>query len=357
MEQLSTGIIAALAGLGVGTILGLAARFGGFGTLSALRAAMELGDQRRIRLWALVIGVAMIVTHALASFGHVRVEATIYQNMAWVPVATIAGGLFFGYGMAVAGSCGFEALVRVGAGDLRALVIPAIIGISAMALQTGPISVLRELLLPPVPSSGPQTLSGWLSAQSDLSPFLFSLVFGGLLITVALSYRPLRMSRARILWGIAVGLAVAAAFAMTTWLHENTLGRVPVDGPAFTLSLGQSILFLMTPADHGTTFGAGLVGGVLLGAITGAFARGFFTAHHAEANPNLGRMAGGAVMMGIGGGLALGDIIGQGISGMAVLAWSAPVMIASCLAGCFLGRRWLLDYEYRNPADIEDEAH
>ncbi|MCX7889582.1 MAG: YeeE/YedE family protein [Rhodobacteraceae bacterium] len=342
-------MIAALVGILTGSVLGLAARFGGFGTLSALRAAIELGDQRRVRLWGIVCGTAVIATFMLDGMGLVSIAATPWHSQAWVPVASVAGGIFFGYGMALAGSCGFEALVRVGAGDLRALVIVAIIGVSASALQTGPLSGLRALLVPEKAAVMPQGAAHWLAGEIPLSPFFFACLIGALMIAPALAYAPLRQSPGRILWGMAVGLAVAFCLAATTWLNGRTGGAVPVDGPGFGLPLGKAILYLMAPADIGAMLAAGLVAGVLAGAIAGAVFRGFFRAHHAEANPSLGRMAAGAVMMGIGAGLALGDPVGQGVSGMATLAWSAPVMILSCLAGCFLGRRWLLDYDYRDP--------
>lgn len=353
MESLSVTLVAALVGLSAGAIMGLAARFGGFGTISALRSAIELGDQRRIRVWGIVAGVAIIATFILESLGFVRFAASTYHGFQWVPLATIAGGLFFGYGMALAGSCGFEALVRAGAGDLRALVIVAIIGISASALQTGPLAGLRALITPETPITDPRGVAYWLSGQVGLSPFFFAIIIGALLIAAALTYRPLRESPERILWGVAVGLAVAACLAFTTWLNARSGGRMPVEGPGFALPLGQAILFLIAPADIRATFAAGLVGGVLIGAVAGAVFRGFFTAHHVEANPSLGRMAAGAVLMGIGGGLALGDPIGQGISGMATLAWSAPVMLIACLGGCFLGRHWLTDYDYRDPEEID----
>jgi uncharacterized membrane protein YedE/YeeE len=360
MDAVPFGVVAGLAGMICGLVFGLSARLGGFGTLSALRAAVEYGDQRRIRLWGIVMGTAIIATFALDRLGLVSVTGISYHAVTWVPVASIAGGIFFGYGMALAGSCGFEALVRAGAGDLRALVIVAIIGVSASALQYGPLSGLRELLLPERASYVPQGAAHWLSDQIGLSPFFFAVFIAALLIASSLSYLPLRQSPARLAWGVAAGLAVALGFAATAWISGRSGVPVPVEGPSFALSLGQAILYLMEPADARVTFAAALVGGVLAGGVIGAFLRGFFPANHIDPNPSLGRMAAGAVLMGIGGGLALGDPIGQGLSGMATLAWSAPVMILSCLAGCFLGRRWLLDYGYCDPgegdAEIEAEA-
>jgi hypothetical protein len=353
MDALPVGMIAALMGLAAGAVLGLAARFGGFGTLSALRAHWEIGDQRRVRLWGIVLGVAIVCTFALDAFGNARIAATPYHAQPWYPVATVLGGLMFGYGMALAGSCGFEALVRAGAGDLRALVVAAILGITAMMLTEGPLGPLRSLAVSLTPSVSLTGIAQWLSAQIGLSPFFFAVILAACLIASGLSYEPLRRSPERLLWGVAVGVAVAACFAGTTWVHENTAGRVPVDGPSFAAPLGQAILALMRPPEEGLSFAAGLVGGVFLGALLGAVFRGFFRASDLDEPLSLGRLVAGGALMGAGGALAAGDMIGQGLSAIAVLAWSGPVMLVAVLAGILAGRRWLLaPHEAEIPEEI-----
>ncbi len=352
MDTLPIGLIAAMIGLLTGLVMGLAARFGGFGTMSAIRAMRDMGDQRRIRAWGIVIGVAVVATFTLESMGLARISAMPAQSILWAPWASILGGVMFGYGMAMAGSCGFEALVRTGAGDLRALVIVAVLGISALAITAGPLAPLRDMALPQSAAAMPQGLAEYLSDQVGLSAFFFAVLVAALCIALAITHMPLRRSPGRLLWGVAVGLAVAFCIAGTTWVHEHTIAKVAVEGPDFAAPLGQAVQFLIGPSDTGTMLGAGLTGGVLLGGLIGAMFRGFFRDHHAEANPTLGRMAFGALLMGLGAGIAGGDLIGQGLSAMATLAWSAPVTLVSMLAGAFAGRGWLV------PADVpEEEAY
>ena len=127
--NLPPGVLAALVGLIGGTLLGLAARLGDFCTLGALETAIYGGDQRRLRLWGVVLGTAILGTALAAQAGLIDIGATFYHQIAWNPLASIIGGLVFGYGMAMAGNCGFGALVRFGGGDVRSLVVVVVIGI------------------------------------------------------------------------------------------------------------------------------------------------------------------------------------------------------------------------------------
>jgi uncharacterized membrane protein YedE/YeeE len=55
-----------------------------------------------------------------------------------LPLAgAVIGGLMFGVGMALVGTCGFGALVRLGGGNLRALVVLTGLGLAALAAQRG----------------------------------------------------------------------------------------------------------------------------------------------------------------------------------------------------------------------------
>jgi len=62
--------LATLLGLGTGIVLGLAARLGQFCTFGAIESAYLGNDQRRIRLWGLVLGTAIITIYGLDFFGN-----------------------------------------------------------------------------------------------------------------------------------------------------------------------------------------------------------------------------------------------------------------------------------------------
>ena len=110
------------AGLFGGILLGLAARLGRFCTLGAIEDYLYGGSDIRLRMWGLAIGLAVIGSFGALALGLVEIEKSFYLR-SWQPLASVAGGLVFGYGMAMAGNCGYGALARLGGGDLRAFVI------------------------------------------------------------------------------------------------------------------------------------------------------------------------------------------------------------------------------------------
>ena len=156
MEGLPVGVLAAIVGLVGGVVLGLAARLGEFCTLGAIETAFYGDDQRRLRLWGVVLGTSIIGTFVAAAMGWAEPTATFYHMVAWNPVASILGGLVFGYGMAMAGNCGFGALVRFGGGDLRSMVVVVVMGIFALATLSGPLAPIRTALFPQEAADGPQ---------------------------------------------------------------------------------------------------------------------------------------------------------------------------------------------------------
>ena len=90
---------AALIGLIGGIALGLAARVGRFCTLGAIEDYLYGQDDRRLRMWAIAIGVAIIGTHLAMGTGLLTGAQTAYLDRVWNPFGSIIGGLMFGYGM------------------------------------------------------------------------------------------------------------------------------------------------------------------------------------------------------------------------------------------------------------------
>lgn len=340
--NLPYGALAALVGLAGGLILGLAARLGDFCTLGALETAAYGKDQRRLRLWGVVLGVAILGTQFGALTGVIDIGASFYHTIAWNPAASVAGGLVFGYGMAMAGNCGFGALVRFGGGDLRALVIVVVMGIFGFVALSGPLAPLRAALFPQPPAEGPQGIVHDAQALLGLPPSVTVLLVAAACLAWALSSRSLRDSPRMIAWGTAAGLAVAGMFAGTSWIADASLGAVAVEGPSYTAPVGRTLIFLMTSTAGGITFSVGSVAGVLLGAFAGSAMRGLFRWEACEDPRELGRQVGGAVLMGIGGVVAMGCSVGQGVSGIAALAWSGPVTLAAIIVGAMFGLRQLI---------------
>lgn len=342
MDGISFGVIAALVGLASGLALGLAARLGDFCTLGALETALYGRDQRRLRMWGVVLGAAILTTQAGAAAGWIDLGGTFYHNLAWNPLASILGGLVFGYGMAMAGNCGFGALVRFGGGDLRSLVVVVVMGIFGFVALSGPLASLRTTLFPQPPAAGPQGIAADLAALAGVPVMVTAVVVGLAALAWALAHGPLRQRPGMIGWGIVAGLAVAGALAGTTWAAEQSLGAVAPEGPSFTAPVGRTLIFLMTSTAGGITFSVGSVAGVMLGALLGSLWRGRFRWEACEDPRELGRQVGGAALMGLGGVVAMGCSVGQGVTGFATLAWSGPVTLAAIALGAAFGLRRLI---------------
>ncbi len=342
MAILPIGAIAALIGLATGVVLGLAARLGEFCTLGAIESAVYGHDQRRLRMWGIVLGAAIFLTFLLGGAGLVDIEATMYHSVVWNPAASVVGGGAFGYGMALAGNCGFGALARFGGGDLRSMVVVVVIAIFGFITLNGPLANLRMFLFPQELSAAPQGFAHLIESQLGLSRMVFATLVSVAFVIWGLSYAPLRRSPRRIAWAAAVGATITLAFWGTTALHEQSFGAVPVEGHSFTAPLGRTLLWLMTSSAGGLGFGVGSVIGVLVGAFLGSSIKGLFRWEACEDPRELGRQVTGAALMGIGGVVALGCSVGQGVSAFATLAYSAPVTLGAIYLGAVVGLRRLI---------------
>lgn len=342
MDALPAGVIAALIGLVAGLLLGLSARLGNFCTLAAIEMARYGRDQSRLRLWGVVLAVAILGTFIGDALGLIAIGETFYHQIRWNPVASILGGLIFGYGMALAGNCGFGALVRFGGGDLRSLVVVVVIGIFAFVTLSGPLAQLRVALFEQTPSDQLQGLSHTLETWIGIPPLVSAAVVAALFFAWAMAYAPLRQAPKQIAWGMLAGAAVVLSFVGTSYLHFESFGEIPVEGLSFTAPMGRAIIYMMTSTAGGLSFSVGAVLGVMLGALAGSLWRGRFVWEACDDPRELGRQVGGAALMGIGGVLALGCSVGQGVSAIATLAWSGPVTLAAIVVGALFGLRQLI---------------
>lgn len=342
MTEMPYGLLAALVGLIGGVVLGLAARLGDFCTLGALEAAVYGQNPTRLRLWGVVLGVAILGTQFGAAAGLIDLGGTIYHSIAWNPLASIIGGLVFGYGMALAGNCGFGALVRFGGGDLRSLVVVVVMGIFGFVALSGPLAGLRVAMFPQPAATGNQGILPDLSGLSGISPILLATVIGVAALAWGLAHAPLRQSPRLVVWGGAAGIAVVWCFVGTTYVSDLSFAAIPVEGPSFTAPVGRTLIYLMTSTGGGLSFSVGVVVGVMAGALLGSIMRGLFQWEACEDPRELGRQVGGAILMGIGGVVAMGCSVGQGVSAFAALAWSGPVTLVAIAAGALIGLRQLI---------------
>jgi hypothetical protein len=156
-----------------------------------------------------------------------------------------------------------------------------------------------------------------------------------------------RASRRDLASGIIIGLLVPAAWFVTGYIGRDEFEPVALASFTFIGPTGDAIQYLMTFTGATINFGIAAVGGVIAGAFVAAkLSREFRIETFTEAGDMVRHITGGAIM-GIGGVLALGCTIGQGITGMSTLALGSLIAILSILAGGFFGMKYLEEDGFR----------
>lgn len=352
---IDSGFALPLAGLLSGTVMGYFARRHHFCTMAALERHWYADDDNGMRAWGLAILVAITLTLGLSAAGLFEPARSFYLAPAFGWTGAILGGLAFGFGMALVGTCGFGALVRLGGGSLRGLIVVVILGLSALAAQRGVVAAGRVAL---VDSKAYDLMK--LGAPDQSLGSLFGLVFGGdqtfAVATVVVSllgywiFRSpeFRADRGKVAAGIAIGAGVAFGWGATSFLAARSFTPVQIESASFVVPPGDLLLQLIAVTGTLPDYGVGMVFGVVLGAALAAWQRREIRWEACDDARELSRHLAGAVLMGVGGVFSLGCTIGQGISAASLLAVSAPIVMLSIAAGARLGLAYILEGSVRH---------
>ncbi|AXS40477.1 YeeE/YedE family protein [Breoghania sp. L-A4] len=352
MDALSTPVLLALAGFAGGVVLGLAARLGRFCTLAAFENIFYGSDYRRMRAWALAVAVAIVLVQTMAWQGILDLDQSIYRAAEFTWLSAIVGGLLFGAGMALNGTCGFGTLVRMGGGDLRALVTFLVLGISAYMMMGGVTSFIRLEFTDPVTLDLSALGAHDFAAMMDILLGTNAGALWGYLVAAVLALWALRDKGFRQRWrlvvsGVAVGLVIAWGWFATATLGADPFDPQPLASYTFVRPVGQTILYAMTFSGATIDFGVGAVVGVIAGALAGAAMRREFRWEACDDVRELRRHLSGAFLMGTGGVMSFGCTIGQGMTAASALSISTPVVFLSIALGARLGLSWLMEGSLR----------
>src|SRR5512132_4201545 len=140
-----------------------------FCTMGAVSDWVNMGDLNRMRMWLLAIGVAIIGANALQLAGVIDLSKSIYPGPNFTWLSYLVGGFVFGVGMTLGSGCGSKTLIRIGAGNLKSLVVFLVAGIAAYMTLRGILGAFRVGVLEKAAIN--------LSTGQDL-PSLFSAVSG-----------------------------------------------------------------------------------------------------------------------------------------------------------------------------------
>jgi uncharacterized protein len=362
-HQLASQVLWATFGLAA--VFGAVAQRTRFCTMGAVADVVNMGDWARARMWALAIAVAVLGFNAMVALGWIEAHNSIYAAPRLLWLSSLLGGLLFGFGMVLASGCGSKNLVRLGGGNLKALVVLLVLGLAAFMTLRGLTAVLRvgsvETVFVELP--GGQDLPSLLSRATGAKGPVLAGILGGviaLLITGWVLRHPDGRSREVWLGGVGIGAVVVGV-----WWVSGRLGFLPEDPntlePAFlaTNSRRMESLSFVAPVAYALdwlmyfsdkskllTLGITSLGGVVLGAFVVARAEGSFRWEGFGGTEDLANHLVGATLMGVGGVVAMGCSVGQGLSGVSTLSLGSLLALAGIVAGAALALRyqaWRMD--------------
>jgi uncharacterized membrane protein YedE/YeeE len=349
----------------LGAAFGLAVLFGAlcqrtrFCTMGAISDVYSMGDWQRARMWIVAVAVAMLGFNGLVALGQLDPAASIYTGPRLLWLSALLGGLLFGFGMVLSSGCISRNLVRLGGGNLKSLVVLAVAAIAAGATLRGLTAVLRVATVEKVfvELAAGQALPGLLARTLPGSAAAWGLGLAALLAVLLLAWALLpREGRSAevVLAGLGVGALVSAL-----WWVSGHLGFLPEDPrtlePVYLATnshhmeslstiapLAYALDWLLRFSDQSNTLTLGIasVVGIVVGAGLMAWRDGNFRWEGFGSVGDLGLHLAGAVFMGVGGIVAMGCSIGQGITGVSTLSLGSFIALAAIVAGSWLGLRY-----------------
>ena len=324
--------------------------------MGAVSDWVNMGSLGRMRMWLLAIAVALLASSAMHLGGLIDLSKSIYPGPNFTWLSYLVGGFLFGVGMTLGSGCGNKTLVRIGAGNLKSVVVLLFLAVSAYMTLKGLFGIWRVTALDPVAVDlGARGLAGQDIASIAAGAFgigkqaalaVAALVVAGGLLAFAFADRDFRTSAEMVVGGAVIGLVVVGGWYLTghVGFQENpetlevmafgTNSRNPesmsfVAPSAYVLEL----LMLWSDKSLGVTFGVAIVLGVVAGSLAYALtSRTFRWEGFSSAEDTANHIVGG-ILMGAGGVTAMGCTIGQGITGVSTLAVGSFIAVAGIVAG------------------------
>ncbi|NJM34271.1 MAG: YeeE/YedE family protein [Rhodomicrobium sp.] len=336
-----------LCGGAIGGAIGYAARRGRLCTFGAIEDAFMGGEFRRLKVLALALAIALIMTQTAIVSGALAPDTIRYLPLTLPWLAIAAGGLAFGFGMALVGTCAFGSLIRFGSGDLRSFVTILVYALTALAVLRGGLASFRiayieshSIAMPGAIQADFAALMSWF-AGFDLRPMVLAVIAAALLIWAVKSGEVLRMPRL-LLSGAVLGIGAGAAWLVTGVLIDRMTLVVEPEGLTFVAPVADTLQAIAFPSVALLNFGVASVAGVIAGAFLASVRHDEFRWEAFDDQREMKRHIAGSVMMGVGGVLAGGCTIGQGITAGSVLALSWPLAVGAMMLGARAGLYYLL---------------
>ncbi|HEA25992.1 MAG TPA: YeeE/YedE family protein [Ectothiorhodospiraceae bacterium] len=361
----------------IALIMGAVVNKTNFCTMGAVSDMVNIGDMSRMRAWFLAMAVAMLGVTFFEAVGAIDLNGSFppYRSSQLIWAENLLGGLIFGIGMTLASGCGNKTLIRIGGGNIKSIIVLAVIGVVAY-FMTNPFPGSDQTLFSVLFYDWIRPLAIDLNSQQDIGSLISSdngdsvRMYAGIVIALLMMLFIFRSADFRgsfdnILGGVVVGLAVLGAWYLSStimitvpdedpmtlngyyqeWdmVAESDEGKPSAGGPlsaqsfTFVNPMGQTAGYTASGFERSQlTFGIMALLGVIAGSFLWSLISKSFRIEWFNSVSDFVNHFIGAILMGLGGVLGLGCTIGQGITGISTLAVGSFLTFAGIVFGSTL---------------------
>ena len=335
MEGLNLWLVGG--GLVVGAIFGLLVQYHRLCLVAATGNLLLIKDNRQVLAFMAALIVAITGTQLLELTDTVAIADSSYRNSQLDWFGASIGGLIFGIGGVMAGGCATRTLIRSAEGSLHAVIALLFFMLLAASAQFGFLEKIRLGLT----QSTSITLAGDASVATLLgvSQWLpFVVIVAGLIFYIIKNWNPAAMSM--VISGLVIGALVVAGWYITGVLAQDEFD--PVKPSAITVSgpLARFGYILLSSKFPALSFAISFVIGLTVTAFIFALVSGRFKLE-APKKANVKYAALGGSLMGIGGIMAYGCNVGQGLTGISTLSFESMLAFTGMFVGTAISIKWL----------------
>ncbi|MEE9304320.1 MAG: YeeE/YedE family protein [Thiotrichaceae bacterium] len=352
---------------GLAVLLGIVANKTNFCTMGAVSDVVNMGDTGRMRAWVFAIGVAMLGVMSLEFFGFIDMTLTQsgetsnppYRSPVFSWPRHLLGGIMFGIGMTLASGCGNKSLMRFGGGNLKSIFVLLTIGFGAYLMiftDFGHTFFLNwmepaniDLTASGIESQGLGSIvSHFIGTDSQTTGHVLAIIIGTLMLLWAVKSTDFRGNTDNIIAGIFIGLIIVVVW----WVTAGGMGQGLLEEAEMMddrpYGIGAQAFTFVQPTAHFLmwlksglsntyiTFSLVAAAGVISGSFLYSMLFRAFRIEWFSSWKDFFSHIIGALLMGVGGVLAIGCTIGQAITGASTLALGSFITFAAIVFGSAL---------------------
>ena len=327
MEDLNLWLVGG--GLAVGAIFGLLVQHHRFCMVAATGNFFLIKDNRQLLAFVAALLVAITGTQLLEFTDTVAIADSSYRNSQLDWFGASLGGLIFGIGGVLAGGCATRTLVRSAEGSLNAIIALVFFMLLAASAQ---FSFLETTRLG-ITSATAIELTGdaSIAAILGLPQWLPAIVIVSLMLVYLIKYwNP--EAKNMVLAGVIIGACVVAGWYITGVLAQDEFDPTKPSGVTVSGPLARFGYILIAAKFPALSFAISFVIGIAVTVFVFSLATGRFKLEAPKVGAYKFAVLGGS-LMGVGGIMAYGCNVGQGLTGISTLSLESILAFSGMFVG------------------------